>query len=173
MPSAGSPRPQLQLHRHRWGREACRSAGAVRSAGAPRSQRLLHHVLLDLRANLRCCRLRPLPCTDLLHHSPRRSLVVSSLSSSLSSSARRVACQYIEPLACRRPCLPTFSGVPREATTPVVWASVRVLGAGRVEHHSNGGTWAQGVCRGQSRNRGARERSGGDSGGGVCNKESW
>jgi hypothetical protein len=34
---------------------------------------------------------------------------------------------------------------------------VRVLGAGRVEQDSNGGCWAQGVCRGQSSNRGAPE----------------
>ena len=30
---------------------------------------------------------------------------------------------------------------------------MRVLGAGRVEQRSNGGYWAQGVCRGQSSNR--------------------
>ena len=50
----------------------------------------------------------------------------------------------------------------------LVWASVRVLGAGRVEQRSNGGCWAQGVCRGQSSNRAVRESSGGDFGGGVC-----
>jgi hypothetical protein len=38
-----------------------------------------------------------MPCPDLLQHSPRRA-----------------ACQYIEPLACRKPCRPTFSGVPRK-----------------------------------------------------------
>ena len=27
---------------------------------------------------------------------------------------RRAACQYIQPLACRWPCRPTFSGVPRK-----------------------------------------------------------
>jgi hypothetical protein len=45
---------------------------------------------------------------------------------------------------------------------------VRVLGAGRVEQRSNGGCWAQGVCRWQSSNRAVRESSGGDFGGGVC-----
>jgi hypothetical protein len=49
----------------------------------------------------------------------------------------------------------------------LVWISVRVLGSGRVEPRSNGGCWAQGVCRGQSSNRGVRERGGGDFGGGV------
>jgi hypothetical protein len=34
---------------------------------------------------------------------------------------------------------------------------VRALGAGRVEQRSNGGYWAQGVCRGQSSNREAPE----------------
>ena len=62
----------------------------------------------------------------------------------------------------RRPCCPTFEGVPLDATLRLlVWASVRVLGAGRVEQRSNGGCWAQGVCRGQSSNRGVRKRSGG------------
>ncbi len=42
----------------------------------------------------------------------------------------------------------------------LVWASVRVLGAGRVEQRSSGGCWAQGVCRGQSNSRGAREGRG-------------
>ena len=50
----------------------------------------------------------------------------------------------------------------------LVWTSVRVLGSGRVEPRSNGGCWAQGVCRGQSSNRGVNDRSGGDFGGGVC-----
>jgi hypothetical protein len=50
----------------------------------------------------------------------------------------------------------------------LVRASVRVLGAGRVEPRSNGGCWAQAVCRGQSSNRRVNERSGGDFGGGVC-----
>jgi hypothetical protein len=35
----------------------------------------------------------------------------------------------------------------------LVWASVRVLEAGRVEQDSNGGYWAHGVCRGQSSRR--------------------
>ncbi len=40
----------------------------------------------------------------------------------------------------------------------LVWASVRVLGAGRVEHRRNGGGWAQGVCRGQRGNGEAQLR---------------
>ena len=31
--------------------------------------------------------------------------------SALANNPRRDVCQYIEPLVCRRPCLPTFSGV--------------------------------------------------------------
>ena len=30
----------------------------------------------------------------------------------------------------------------------LVWVSVGLLGAGRVDQRSNGGCWAQGVCRG-------------------------
>jgi hypothetical protein len=53
--------------------------------------------------------------------------------------------------------------VPLKATLRLlVWASIRVLGEGRVEPRSNGGCWAQGVCRAQSSNRGERERSGAD-----------
>jgi hypothetical protein len=36
----------------------------------------------------------------------------------------------------------------------IVSGPVRVLEDGRVEQRSNGGCWAQGVCRGQSSNRG-------------------
>ena len=70
------------------------------------------------------CTDRSMECLkDLLQHSPRRA-----------------ACQYIEPLACRRPCLTTFSGVPRKALPRLlVLASVRVIGAGRVEQDTNGG----------------------------------
>jgi hypothetical protein len=80
----------------------------------------------------------------------------------LKHSPRQAACQYVEPRACRWPCRPTFSGVPRRTAadmglgeTPslgrlLIWASVRLLGAGRVDQRSNGGCWAQGVCRGLS-----------------------
>ena len=55
--------------------------------------------------------------------------------------------------------MPTFSDVPRKvAYAWLVWALVRVLEAGRVEQLSNGGGWAQGVCRGHSSNREAPKR---------------
>ena len=48
-------------------------------------------------------------------------------------------CPNIEPLVCRRPCRPTFSGVSRKvAYDCLVWVSVRVLAVGRVEQRSNG-----------------------------------
>jgi hypothetical protein len=45
------------------------------------------------------------------------------------TSSRRAACQYVEPLACLRPCRPAFSGMPRN----VAYAC-----------------WTQGVCRVQT-----------------------
>ncbi len=63
------------------------------------------------------------------------------------NTPRRAACQYIEPLACRRS---TFSGALEDCLRLLVWTSARVLGAGHVEQRSNGGGWAQDVCRGQS-----------------------
>jgi hypothetical protein len=41
---------------------------------------------------------------------------------------------------------------------------MKVLGVRRVEQRRSGGCWAQGVCRGQSSNRGVSERRGGDYG---------
>ena len=79
----------------------------------------------------------------------------------LQPSPRRAVCQYIETLAYRWPyrLSPDILSCASKATTLMVWVSVRVPGAGRFEHHSNGGCWAQRICRGQSSNRGVIERA--------------
>jgi hypothetical protein len=45
------------------------------------------------------------------------SFSAAAVSDLLQHSPRRAACQYIQPLACRRPCRPTFSGVPRKVAS--------------------------------------------------------
>ena len=57
--------------------------------------------------------------------------------------------------ACPSLCRPTFSRVSqRTILRLLVWASVRVLEAGRVEQRSSGGCWAQPRPVVQSSNRG-------------------
>jgi hypothetical protein len=91
------------------------------------------------------------------------------------AGALAVAHQFARPRSCHQRvfgCPETASlCVPRLLPSALAArASVRVLGAGHVEQRSNGGCWAQGVCRRQSSNRGVRERSGGDFGGCVCDR---